>query len=77
MSAHIENKIDHVRGEYTVKVNLGGKHYENFTSMMDASKWLDLMKASSKGEIEAIYVTLLDIIITAKQQSSYKTCYVY
>ena len=76
MSAEIRSVEDHVRGEYTVKVNLGGKLFRNFDSMMDASKWLDLMKASSRDDIYLIFVTLKEIVITAKQQFSYETFYV-
>lgn len=74
MSAYIHSVEDHKNGEFRVDVNLEGRR-ERFGSMMDAQKWLRLMKSS--GDITQIYVTLKEVIITAKQQIAYESCFAY
>ena len=76
MSAVIHAIEDHRNGEFTVNVSRGNRIFRKFTSVMDASKWLDLMKKSSRDELNAIYVTLCEVYITAKNEISYETCYV-
>ena len=55
MSTRIVSIEDHRNGEFHVDVNLNGKR-ARFPSMMDAQKWMQLMKAS--GQIERLAVEL-------------------
>ena len=73
MSCTIRTVENHKEGEFHVDVKLAHMN-RRFESMMDAQKWIELMKKS--GDIESIYVTIRDIIITAKQQLLYTSCYV-
>ena len=74
MSATINAIEDHVGGKFTVNVRIDSK-YREFESVVDARKWLELMKSSSRGMIEEIEITLREIFISAKQQYSYETIY--
>lgn len=74
MSANIVSIENHKIGEFRVDVNLEGRR-ERFASMMDAQKWLKLMKDSA--DVDRILVSLTEIVITAKKQLSYKSNFAY
>ena len=73
MSAHIRTVEDHKIGSFHVDVELAGIR-RRFESVMDATKWLRLMKVS--GDIANIMVELREVVITAKRQLAYESCYV-
>lgn len=72
MATYITSLENHKDGSFRVEVRLGHR-YERFVSMMDAQKWLKLMKET--GNIGQLLVTLKEIVITAKQQIAYESCY--
>ena len=74
MAAKITSTEDRKNGFFHVRVEIG-KRMESFESMMDAQKWLRLLKDSSRGEIDQIEVTLREIYISAKTQMAYTTCF--
>lgn len=74
MSANIVSIENHKIGEFRVDVNLEGRR-ERFASMMDAQKWLKLMRDSA--EVDRILVSLKEIVITAKHQISYESSFAY
>lgn len=73
MSAVIRSIEDHRNGEFRVDVNLNGRRAK-FSSMMDAQKWINWMKLT--GGLEEIVVNLKEIVIMAKRQIAYDSCYV-
>lgn len=74
MSASVVSIENHKIGEFRVDVNLEGRR-ERFASMMDAQKWLKLMRDSA--EVDRILISLKEIVITAKHQIAYESSFAY
>ena len=74
MATYIVSREDHREGTFTVDVKLGHLR-ERFSSMVDARKWMDLMKKS--GQIDTLQVYVKEVIIGLKQQIAYETMYAY
>ena len=72
MSIKINTVEDHRKGEFYVDANLSGIR-ARFESMVDCQKWMNWMKKT--GDIGQLFVELREIVITAKQQIVYESCY--
>ena len=74
MATYITATENHRNGTYQVDVNLAGRR-ERFESMMDAQKWLTLMKVT--GGIEQLQIHLKDILIMLRKEMVYESTYSY
>lgn len=75
MSVEIISEDNRKLGRFKVSVNMSGR-WEYFDSMVDAQKWLKLMKESSHGKIEKFFIKLCEAFISPKNQTAYTTYYV-
>lgn len=72
MSAEIYQIENYRNGDFYTTVTLAGKRMK-FENLADATKWLKLMKDT--GDIERIEVFLRQIIVYAKKELKYESCY--
>ena len=74
MRVGIRSVENHKEGKYQVTVDLQGI-WERFESMMDAQKWLDLMRKT--GADEPFNISLREVVIMPRKELVYESSYVY
>jgi len=72
MSVSIRSIEDHKSGSFSVSVNMSGL-WRKFESMMDAQKWLRLMRS---GTDEQFYIDLREVVIMPRKELVYESSYV-